>query len=892
MSDQRTPPNEDGSSDASSKKQIDFFSAPDLNLPESSVEAVEVEAVEKVILNKSEPEKSRWIGKYKLLQLLGEGGMGEVWMAEQAEPVRRRVAVKLIKDGNDSKSFVARFEAERQALALMDHSSIARIVDGGTTSGGQPFFVMELVSGIPITKYCDNYKLNLRERLELFVQVCSGVQHAHQKGILHRDLKPSNILVTILENRPVAKIIDFGLAKALDRNAKLTDKTLFTEFGAVVGTLQYMSPEQAELDSLDVDTRADIYALGILLYELLTGSTPIEEDSLKKQALLEVLRTIREKEPPRPSDRLSSSGLLTSQIRDHMQIDPAQLRRLLRGDLDWIVMKAIEKDRLRRYESASGFAADIERYMSDQPVIARPPSTSYRLRKFVRKNRGVVISVSTIIGILLAGILGTAIFAFKAWNAEFRANQDKIVAENATAETEARNEELRLANELQKKTLHIAMESLDSVLMKYSMDPRVTQEGMADSQLEVLQLAAEQYRRLLAEFEDQPDLVRETERSLRLLGLTYPSFGRFDDALVFAQKADSLWSKIPITSDADLINQAQLKRFIGYCLYQKKDGANAIVYHQKGLDLLASVSEDFQPTEKLKLEEAVALTYLGEAQGLVGRPTNTLTTAIESYSKAEQIFGEIDRQVFPLLATPDSPEPVTYYRGMNLFNLGGSKDLLGVRDEALKHIELSRELLDGLAKRHPENATYRSRQMRALMNFLVIQQTSASQEEFQKLAKEALSLNLELWKKFPFNAPIRASAVTIIRICVLRNFIESHDELCALLPTWAKILSQYPLENPENSGEASDIFKGLNALAMVLLGISDSIDDLDENGQTKLTTTLAATIRELSNLRFVDESKNREVPEGNKKLKDDVRKRLEAAKSASVLEVFDREMTK
>ncbi|MEQ1824697.1 MAG: serine/threonine-protein kinase [Pirellula sp.] len=300
------------------------------NVPMESLETL-VRKSERGISSLASGTPSRHIGNYKLLQLIGEGGMGAVWMAEQTEPVKRRVALKLIKTGNDSKPIIARFEAERQALALMDHPSIAKILDGGTTDFGQPYFVMELVAGIPITHYCDKHRLSLPERLGLFTQVCNAIQHAHQKGIIHRDLKPANILVGVYDGKPVPKVIDFGLAKALDHQSKLTDKTLFTEFGAVVGTLQYMSPEQADLDSVDIDTRADIYALGVLLYELLTGSTPIEVATLKQLALLKVLETIRDTDPPRPSARLSSSIHQLHEISGNRQIDPLKLQSELRS---------------------------------------------------------------------------------------------------------------------------------------------------------------------------------------------------------------------------------------------------------------------------------------------------------------------------------------------------------------------------------------------------------------------------------------------------------------------------------------------------------------------------------------------------------------------------------
>ena len=328
---------------------------------------------QKLIVEEAEVEREpTQIGPYKLLQKIGEGGMGAVWMAQQEKPVKRRVALKLIKPELASDEFIARFEAERQALSMMDHPNIARVLDAGTSEQGEPYFVMELIKGVPINKYCDQNKLNIDERLELFVPVCKAVQHAHQKGVLHRDLKPNNVLVTLYDGKPVAKVIDFGLAKAIDHTHQLTDKTMFTEFGKVVGTLQYMSPEQAEMSALDVDTRTDIYSLGVMLYELLTGSPPLDRQTLGQNALLQVLALIRETEPPRPSDRLSSSGDLITGISEQRQIAPTRLRQILRGELDWVVMKALEKDRTRRYETASGFADDIERYLTNDPVLARP----------------------------------------------------------------------------------------------------------------------------------------------------------------------------------------------------------------------------------------------------------------------------------------------------------------------------------------------------------------------------------------------------------------------------------------------------------------------------------------------------------------------------------------
>ncbi|HKD38284.1 MAG TPA: serine/threonine-protein kinase, partial [Pirellulales bacterium] len=385
-------------------------------------------------MQNSEETLGNSIGPYKLLQRLGEGGMGAVYMAEQTQPVRRMVALKIIREGLDSRQVVARFEAERQALALMDHPNIARVLDAGTTASGRPFFAMELVKGIPITRFCDEQHLSPRERLKLFVPVCQAVQHAHQKGIIHRDLKPSNVLVALYDDRPVPKVIDFGVAKATSQ--KLTDRTMFTEFGSVVGTLEYMSPEQAKLNALDVDTRSDIYALGVLLYELLTGTTPLERKRLKDSALDEVLRVIREEDPPLPSTRLTQSREQLPSVAAQRHTEPARLARLVRGDLDWIVMKALEKDRSRRYDTASDLAQDLERFLNQQPVEACPPSTRYRLRKFLRRNRGPVLAVALLVLVLLGGIAGTSWGLIAASQALTSEQEQRDIAEKAAQEKE------------------------------------------------------------------------------------------------------------------------------------------------------------------------------------------------------------------------------------------------------------------------------------------------------------------------------------------------------------------------------------------------------------------------------------------------------------------------
>jgi len=380
------------------------------------------------------------IGPYKLIEQIGEGGMATVWMAQQTEPVKRLVAVKLVKAGMDSKQVLARLEAERQALALMDHPNIAKVLDGGATDAGRPYFVMDLVKGIPITRYCDEHRLTPRQRLELFVPVCQAVQHAHQKGIIHRDLKPSNVLVALYDGRPVPKVIDFGVAKAVGQ--QLTDRTLVTGFGAIVGTPEYMSPEQASFNQLDVDTRSDVYSLGVLLYELVTGSPPHSRRETEAAGLLETLREIRERVPERPSTKLSTAAGLPALAADR-GTEPAKLARLVRGELDWIVMKALEKDRNRRYETANGLATDLQSYLADEPVQACPPSAGYRLRRFARRNKGAVLAAAVIFLLLCAGITGTSWGLVRAEHAR-QAEEDQrklaeaaVVAERAAKDAEA-----------------------------------------------------------------------------------------------------------------------------------------------------------------------------------------------------------------------------------------------------------------------------------------------------------------------------------------------------------------------------------------------------------------------------------------------------------------------
>jgi serine/threonine protein kinase/Tfp pilus assembly protein PilF len=454
------------------------------------------------------------IGRYKLLQKIGEGGMGTVFMAEQTEPLQRKVALKVIKAGMDSRQVIARFEAERQALAMMDHINIARVLDAGATESGRPYFVMELVHGVPITKYCDDNHLTPRERLELFVPICQAIQHAHQKGIIHRDIKPSNVMITLYDGKPVPKVIDFGVAKATEQ--KLTERTLFTQYGTMVGTLEYMSPEQAEMSALGVDTRSDIYSLGVLLYELLTGSTPLSLKRLREAAYGEILRMIKEEEPPKPSTRLSNSGEALASISAQRHMEPAKLTKLVRGELDWIVMKTLEKDRNRRYETANDVALDLQHYLKSEPVLACPPSAAYRFRKFARRNKAALATALALVLAVLLAVVGLIV------------NNRLVTAEKERAD----------------QNLSRAREAVKQYLLKTSENPLLSSGDFQGLRKELLETAIPFYEEFVRQDQQNPDLEFERGRAYDDLGFLRQGIGDLEQAVADYAEAQGIFRRL------------------------------------------------------------------------------------------------------------------------------------------------------------------------------------------------------------------------------------------------------------------------------------------------------------------------------------------------------------
>ena len=512
------------------------------------------------------------IGPYKLLQKLGEGGMGVVYLAEQEQPVRRRVAIKVIRAGMDSAQVTARFEQERVARRFMDHPHIARVLDAGTTHDGRSYFAMELVKGIPITSYCDQEHLSLRERVELFVPVCRAVQHVHQKGIIHRDLKPSNVIVGLYDGKPLPKVIDFGVAKATGQ--RLIERTMFTELGQIVGTMEYMAPEQAELNNLDVDTRADIYSLGVLLYELLTGSTPFTAQQLRSAGLSEMVRIIKESDPDRPSTRISSVADLP-RVAANRRLEPSRLAMEIRGELDWITLKCLEKDRGRRYESATGLAADLERYLNDEPVLACPPSTGYRMSKLVRRNRRFIAAAAAFVLLLVCGIVAQSV-ALVAVNRE---RQAKVAALDAEAK--------------RRKQTQVVLDAMSSRVIE---DWLTKQPVLLPEHQEFLEMALGFYEDFATDTGQDEESRAAVANAQRRVGTICAQLGQYADAEAAYRRSRDLFAGLAAELPNKPVYRFELghtRVALGYLLGMSGQFDEAESEVRQGLELFGKLEADF-----------------------------------------------------------------------------------------------------------------------------------------------------------------------------------------------------------------------------------------------------------------------------------------------------------
>jgi len=693
------------------------------------------------------------IGPYKLLQQIGEGGMGTVYMAEQEQPVRRRVALKVIKPGMDSRQVIARFEAERQALAIMDHVNIARVLDAGTTEQGRPYFVMELVHGVPITKYCDDNHLTPRQRLELFVPVCQAIQHAHQKGVIHRDIKPSNVMVTLYDGVAVPKVIDFGVAKATEQ--KLTERTLFTQYGTMVGTPQYMSPEQAEMSALGIDTRSDIYSLGVLLYELLTGSTPLTGKRLKEAAHAEILRMIKEEEPPKPSTRLSDSGDSLPSISASRGTEPAKLGKMIRGELDWIVMKCLEKDRNRRYETASGFAADVRRYLDDQPVEACPPSASYRLRKFTRRNKGPVVAASVILLCLVAGTIGTS--AGMVWAVRERDDKaNALLAE--TKEREAKDKALAAET----KARHAEKHAHDTALAALrAMTDEIVENQMARG-AQLTDENKEFLRKIITHFEGFAALTADDaeSRTIRAEGyggvaLMRYHLGEFREAETGYATELALYKQLA----ADFPNQVEFHENLarshirlGVLLYTTGRLQQAETSYGDGIAIQKRLAADFPAHPEFRQGLAISLYNLALLLSDTGRSKEAQSVLDDALAILKQLVADYPKR-------SDFSESLArcYHRlGSELSNNGRLEEAMTVRTAALG-------LWKQLTADFPARAEFRQNLAGSHQNLGAQLRDMGRLKEAEEAFADALAVLKQLAADFPTRPEFRDSLAGVHR---------------------------------------------------------------------------------------------------------------------------------
>lgn len=692
------------------------------------------------------------IGPYKLLQKIGEGGMGVVYMAEQEQPVRRKVALKIIKPGMDSAQVVARFEAERQALAMMDHHNIAKVFEAGTTEGGRPYFVMELVHGVPITDYCDSNQLTADQRLQLFISVCHAIHHAHQKGIIHRDIKPSNILVTMYDDKPMPKVIDFGVAKAVQQ--RLTERTLFTEYGAVMGTFEYMSPEQAEMNAFGVDTRSDVYSLGVLLYELLTGTTPLERKRIRGAAFGEIVRLIKEEDAPRPSVRLSTSGEL-AKVAAARKTEPTKLSSLVKGELDWIVMRCLEKDRSRRYDGASSLAKDVEHYLHGEAVEACPPTVGYQLRKFTRRHRSQVIVASVVCMSLFGGIAGTTFGLIRAEKRRMEAERARSMAqENEQAAVAASQREFaqrERAEQAVERTFQVfdSMTS-DDVSESLSSQPVISREqrklyeiaagyyrslsqdqgggeqslariadaatklaefefqlGSADKAIESMLIALKPRTRLAEEFPDNPSYQFSLVLNYLELAKFYRERSEALLALKNIQTVQSLISDLIVRFPEDgehLENWARIHHELGWELTVHQDFENAKEELCKGVNLYRKLFS-LSPSPKNSKALMDAISHAGH---LGPRSDGQFKVEYDGREENGGAFTEAELIARKLRKAEPTSARRRYDHAKALFQLGRSSGF-NRQQQGLEHYFKAQAILEELVGEYPSNIEFQSR---------------------------------------------------------------------------------------------------------------------------------------------------------------------------------------
>jgi serine/threonine protein kinase/Flp pilus assembly protein TadD len=741
------------------------------------------------------------IGPYKLLEQIGEGGFGVVFLAEQTRPVRRKVALKVLKPGMDTRQVIARFEAERQALAIMDHANIAKVLDGGATTSGRPYFVMELVNpGAPgITEYCDQNHLTPRERLQLFLPVCEAVQHAHQKGIIHRDLKPSNVLVMVQDNTPVIKVIDFGVAKALGQ--ELTDKTLFTSMAQMIGTPLYMSPEQAGQSSLDIDTRSDIYSLGVMLYELLTGTTPFDKERFKKAPQDEIRRVIREEDPPRPSTRLSTTAKLPS-IAANRRLEPRKLPGMMRGELDWIVMKCLEKDRNRRYDTANGLARDIEHYLRNEPVQACPPSAGYRLRKFVSRNREAVLAAVLLLATLVAGIATTRWQAIRATRAQKQAVAERDAKDRALqakqnalqAEQQARHE-AETARAEAEQNFQRARKAVEDYFTLVSESTLLEVPGLHALRQELLEAAIRYYREFIAEKHTVPELQVDLAASYFRLSQVYRQADRQDEAMTGMRHAIELVTKLvhhqPPVADfprrlAGVFQGGERRLHRGAPFSGMRVTPETIAVFQNAERHWEQFARDHPEVFEFQTDLATIHDYLGELHRAAGNHSESL----QHCEKAREICLRVV-DAAPSRAEYQAELSRAYYNvGQRYLQLWRFKDA----EDSFQH---GLRLQEKLAAANPNVAYYQG--MRANLELFLGDVLAATSrlEQAEASYRNGLEIFEQLRSEYPTMPAYReGTASAMLRLgAVLRSLGELEQTANLLRQAWPiyeQLLAEFP----------------------------------------------------------------------------------------------------